>query len=92
MTLGAHEFIRRFMLHVIPEGFVPACACRTQTGASATLAFWPTALKNRRWLNAANFSGLIPLCLKALIDQPAISCWKSPASILVVAPVATKER
>jgi len=36
MTLNAEEFIRRFLLHVLPDGFMPACACRTQTGASVT--------------------------------------------------------
>ena len=35
MTLNAHEFIRRFLLHVIPKGFV-----RVRHSA-----FWPTAPK-----------------------------------------------
>ena len=32
MTLDAHEFIRRFLLHIIPKGFC----------VSVTRAFWPT--------------------------------------------------
>ncbi len=74
ITLDAHEFIRRFLLHVLPDGFMPACACRTQTGASVTSAFWPTALKSNCCPNAANFSTLIRLCPTAPSSQPKTCC------------------
>jgi hypothetical protein len=44
ITLDAHEFIRRFLFHVLPEGFMRI----------RHFGFLPTALKNKRSLNAEN--------------------------------------
>jgi hypothetical protein len=51
MTLDAHEFIRRFLLHVLPEGFV-----RCVTSVS-----WPTDPKAFSQ-SAVNSWAWIPLC------------------------------
>jgi putative transposase len=40
MVLEAHEFIRRFLLHVLPDGFMRI----------RHFGFWPTALRNIRGL------------------------------------------
>jgi hypothetical protein len=60
MRLDPHEFIRRFLMHVLPSRFMPACACRTQTGASATTASSPTAPSATNSPRPASHSTLRP--------------------------------
>src|SRR6202043_817564 len=45
MTLDAEEFIRRFLLHVLPEGFQRI----------ATTASWPTDTESRNWRTVESF-------------------------------------
>jgi hypothetical protein len=42
MTLEAEEFIRRFLLHVLPEGF-------------QRIASWPTGTESRNWRTVESF-------------------------------------
>ena len=51
MTLEAHEFIRRFLLHVIPRGFVRV----------RHFGFWPTDPKAFAQSAVNSWAG-IPLC------------------------------
>ncbi len=46
MTLDATEFIRRFLMHVMPRSFVP----------SGTTASWPIAAARKTWSGVGNFS------------------------------------
>jgi hypothetical protein len=82
MPLDAQEFIRRFLLHVLPDGFMPIrhfgfLANRTKRHSLS--------------LNAASCWDSIPLCPKSPKGQPTIGCENSPASIFLVVLVARRE-
>jgi hypothetical protein len=82
MPLDAQEFIRRFLLHVLPDGFM----------ACVTSAFWPTESKSALCRSAANSWDFIPLYANFPNDPPTSSCASLLASILVVVLLASRER
>lgn len=69
MTIGAHEFLRRFLLHVLPKGFV-------------RIRFFGFLANRRRSTTLAQCQQLLaaqPECRpRALALPPAVSTWLCP--------------
>ena len=81
MTLDAHEFIRRFLLHILPDGFMRI----------RHFGFLANRSKKHALLNAASCWDSTPLCLKSLTNQPTICYENSPAPIFLAVLVARRE-
>ena len=81
ITLEAQEFIRRFLLHVLPQGFMRI----------RHFGFLANRSRNKHWLNAVDFSISIRRCRNLPFSQPRICCLRSPASIFLAARAAVRE-
>ena len=82
MPLDAQEFIRRFLLHVLPEGFVRV----------RHFGFLANRSKKHALPQCRKLSGLNPALPEIPMNQPTICCENSPASILVAALPAKRAR
>jgi hypothetical protein len=82
MTLEAHEFIRRFLLHVLPDGFMRI----------RHFGFLANRAKKHSLPLCRKLWDLIPLYPNSPKDRPKICCGSSAASILTAALPASRGR
>ena len=81
MTLEAQEFIRRFLLHVLPDGFMRI----------RHFGFLANRSKKQALAQCRKLLDLDPALPKSLNNQPKICCLNSRASIFPAARAAMRE-